>query len=263
MNVLPSGIAVADTGGDLPPVLCLHGIGSSSAAFAGLARELSDRLRIIAWDAPGYAASADPPAAPGMDGYADAAAGVLDALGLERSLVLGVSFGGVIATRLALRHPDRVTALVLADSTRGSGASPDGGAAMRARGAELAASDPADFARRRAPRLLSAAAPPEAVEAVADAMRAAIRLPGYGHAARAMADTDHGPRLGEVAVPTLVVVGSADVVCPPAESRRLAAGIPGARYAEIPGAGHLANQERPAAFAAAVADFLTSHHSKE
>lgn len=250
------GVHVTDTGGTGAPVLCLHGIGSSGGAFDAVTPLLADGLRIIAWDAPGYGASPDPAGPPGMDGYADAAVAVLDRLGLRRAHVLGVSWGGVIATRIALRHPGRLRALVLADSTRGSGADPAKAAAMRSRAAELDEHGPEAFAAKRAKRLLSPAAPPEAVERVAAAMAAAIRLPGHGYAAESMAGTDHGPRLGEIRAPALVVVGDRDAVCPPAESRRLAAGIPGARYAEIPGAGHLSNQERPEAFAAAVREFL-------
>jgi pimeloyl-ACP methyl ester carboxylesterase len=246
---------IRDTGAGAP-LLCLHGIGSSGAAFDPITPLLVDRLRVIAWDAPGYASADDPAGPPGMDGYADAAVAVLDALGIDRAHVLGVSWGGVIATRIALRHPGRLDALVLADSTRGSGASPDKAAAMRARGDELERLGPEPFARRRAARLLSPAATEREVAQVAEAMAAAIRMPGYGYAAESMAATDHGPRLPEVRARTLVLVGEHDAVCPPAESRAIAAGIPGARYAEVPGAGHLSNQERPEAFARAVRDFL-------
>ncbi|WP_307801125.1 alpha/beta fold hydrolase [Actinomadura violacea] len=257
------GIAVRDTGGDAPPILCLHGIGSSGAGFDAVARLLAGRLRIIAWDAPGYAASADPAAAPGMDGYADAAAGVLDGLGIRSATVLGTSWGGVIATRLALRRPGRVDALILADSTRGSGTSPQKAAAMRTRGAELAERGAAEFARARAPRLLSPGAAPADIARVAEAMAAAIRLPGYGYAAESMAATDHEDAFAAVAAPTLVLVGEHDAVCPPAESRLIAAAVPGARYAEVPGAGHLAHIERPEAFARAVCDFLVPHTDSE
>ncbi|MFB4303079.1 alpha/beta fold hydrolase [Actinomadura sp. NTSP31] len=257
------GIAVRDRGGDAPPVLCLHGIGSSGAGFDALGRLLAGRLRVIAWDAPGYAASADPRTAPGMDGYADAVADVMDGLGIRRASVLGTSWGGVIATRFALRHPGRLDALVLADSTRGSGTTPEKAAAMRARAAELAERGAAGFARARAPRLLSPGAPPADVTRVAEAMAAAIRLPGYGHAAESMAATDHGDAFAAVTAPTLVLVGEHDAVCPPAESRLIAGAVPGARYAEIPGAGHLAHQERPEAFAAAVRDFLVPRSEPE
>ncbi|MBG6087717.1 alpha/beta fold hydrolase [Actinomadura viridis] len=250
-----AGRVIRDAGAG-EPLLCLHGIGSGGAAFDAVTPLLADRFRVIARDAPGYASAADPPGPPGMDGYADAAVAVLDGLGLERAHVLGVSWGGVIAARIALRHPDRLRSLILADSTRGSGTSPEKAAAMRARGAELAGLGPAAFARRRAARLLSPAATPREVARVAEAMAAAVRMPGYGYAAESMAATDHGPLLGRIRARALVLVGEHDAVCPPAESRLIAAAVPGARYAEIPGAGHLSNQERPAEFARAVRDFL-------
>jgi pimeloyl-ACP methyl ester carboxylesterase len=127
---------------------------------------------------------------------------------------------------------------------------------MRARGAELAEAGPVAFARGRAARLLSPAATAAQVARVAEAMADAIRMPGYGYAAESMAATDHGPRLAEVRARTLVLVGEHDAVCPPAESRLIADAVPGARYAEIPDAGHLSNQESPEAFAESVRAFL-------
>jgi len=119
--------------GDGPLLLCLHGIGSSSASFAPQLTAFADRMRVVAWDAPGYAASPDLADPPGMDGYADLAAALITGLGHGEAVVLGMSFGGVIAARLAQRHPSLVRALVLGDSTRGSGRTPEQAAAMRER----------------------------------------------------------------------------------------------------------------------------------
>lgn len=238
------------------PVLCLHGIGSSSASFADLLRLLEDAHDVISWDAPGYARSADPAGPPGMDGFADAAVVVLDALGLPTAHVVGVSFGGVVAVRTALRHPDRIRSLVLADSTPGSGVSDDSAVRMRQRGDQLDADGPVAFAAARAPRLLSPSAPPELVARVARTMAASIRNPGYRWAAEAMAATDHRDDLANLRPPTLVICGEQDQVCPPAVSDEMAASIPGARRITLPGAGHLANQEAPHAFARAVTRFV-------
>ena len=81
-------------------------------------------------------------------------------------------------------------------------------------------------------------------QAIADALR--------GLAARA----DSRPTLGEVRVPTLVLVGAEDVLTPPAESQAIAAAIPGARLEIVPRAGHLANLEQPGAVNAALRGFL-------
>ncbi|OLT11173.1 hydrolase [Actinomadura sp. CNU-125] len=242
--------------GDGPLLLCLHGIGSSSASFAPQLAAFADRMRVVAWDAPGYADSPDPDTAPGIDGYADIAAALIAARGHGEAVVLGMSFGGVIAARLAQRHPRLVRALILGDSTRGSGRSPEQAAAMRGRAAELAEHGADAFAAVRARRLLRHDAPePEAVRAAAgDGV--AVRLPGYAHAADAMAATDLDGTLGAIGAPTLVLYGEADRVTGARESEPIAAQIPGAVLRTVPAAGHLANQENPAAFNAAVAAFL-------
>lgn len=244
--------------GDGPPVLLLHGIGSSAASFSAQMPALAARYRAIAWDAPGYGESADPPAPPGLDGYADVAARVVDELGAAPAHVVGVSWGGVIAVRLALRHPDHVRSLVIADSTRGSGLHRDKAAAMRRRGDELATSGAGSFAAARAARLLSPGAPADLVARVTDTMASAIRNPGYGWAAHAMADTDHTDVLADLRVPALVLVGEHDHVTTVDESRAIARRIPGARLEVVPGAGHLANQEQPDRFNHLVLSFLDS-----
>jgi pimeloyl-ACP methyl ester carboxylesterase len=81
-------------------------------------------------------------------------------------------------------------------------------------------------------------------------------MPGYGYAAASLGETDHTPDLGRIDVPTLVLVGQHDRVCPPSDSRILADGIPEAVYVEVSDAGHLPNQERPEAFNLVVGDWL-------
>lgn len=233
------------------PVLLLHGIGGSHASFRAQLDALASVHRVLAWDAPGYGASADPAAAPGMSGYARIAASVLD----EPAHVVGVSWGGVIATRLALEHPEAVRSLTLADSTRGSGRTADGAAAMLARADDLARLGAEEFARRRAPRLLAPGAAPDLLDALVRIM-SGVRLPGYRFAARAMAETDHTGLLARIGTPTLVVVGEHDQVTGVAESRRLAEAIPGARLEVIASAGHAANQERPNEFNRLLLEFV-------
>ena len=249
-------LAVVEAGDSSAPTLVLlHGIGSSGDAFADQMSALSDRWRMLAPDAPGYGESAEPPEAPGIDGFADAVAGLLDDAEIDRAVVLGVSWGGVIATRFALRHPERLRALVLADTSRGSGHSPETAEMMRHRAQQYAA-DPEGFVRDRAPLLVADTTSAEVVDRVVSIMAMACRMPGYGYAAASLAETDHTPDLGRVDAPTLVVVGEHDRVCPPSDSRRLAEAIPGAVYAEVPDTGHLPNQERPDAFNQIVGDWL-------
>lgn len=246
---------VTDAGSG-PTVLCLHGIGSGSASFQPQVDELAGDLRLLAWDAPGYAKSADPDGPLDLDAYADAAASVLRERAAGPAHVLGVSWGGVVAMRLARRHPELVRSLVLADSSRGSGLTEEQAAAMRSRVTELRELGPRAFAAARGPRLVSPAAPAELVERVVETMAGSVRLPGYGWAAESMAATDLDPELAELRVPTLVLCGAEDTVTGPAESQAIAGGIPDAVFVTIRGAGHLANQEAPESFNAWLSAFV-------
>lgn len=242
-----------------PLLLCLHGIGSCGSAFEPQAPLAVGKGRhLMAWDAPGYRHSPDPTPPWTLDDWADAAAELIRAQGTQAD-VLGVSWGGVTATRLVLRHPDLVRSLILADSSIGSGTSPENTAAMRSRAADLGAIGIEEFARSRAPRLLTPDAPTPLVDAAAQMMIDSVRLPSYLWACESMGEANHRAQLGEIATPTLVIVGEEDIVTPPERSEELAAGIPGAALVTVPAAGHLANQQRPDLFNAAVEAFLDKH----
>ncbi|WP_020658244.1 alpha/beta fold hydrolase [Amycolatopsis benzoatilytica] len=254
MTTTVDGVRIR-TAGDGSPVLLLHGIGGSSESFDAQLAGLALKHRVLVWDAPGYGGSEDPAKPLGMAGYAALVGRVLTALTASPAHLVGVSWGGVIATRVALEYPEAVRSLVLADSTRGSGVDSERAALMRARPSELNRLGAAEFARRRAPRLVARDSDPEVARRVEKIM-AGVRLAGYASAAESMAETDHGPRLSRISVPTLVLVGEQDQVTGVAEARRLAASIPGARLAVLPG-GHAANQEHPRRFSAEVLSFLS------
>lgn len=255
MMAAANGLHVERAGtGPGSPVLMLHGIGGSADSFARqLTAFASAGYRALAWDAPGYARSADPQAPPGMSGYAAAAAAVLD--GLAPAHVIGVSWGGVIATRLALEFPGAVRSVILAGSSRGSGRTAAARAAMLARPKALERDGAETFAARRGPMLLSPSPPRDLLDRVVETMATSIRLPGYRYAAESMAGTVHDHALASLTVPALVVCGRQDTVTGVPESSALAAAIPGARFRVIENAGHLVNSERPERFNAIAEDF--------
>jgi 3-oxoadipate enol-lactonase len=242
------------------PLVLLHGIGSSAASFSAQIDTFASSFRLLAPDALGYGDSADAVIAPGIDGYATSIGALLTELGIGPAVLLGLSWGAVIATRLALLAPQQVSALILADSSVGSGADATRSQAMLERPRELSMLGSEAFAQQRSARLLSPNAPEALRARVEQNMAASIRMPGYEFAAQAMASTDHRSRLGEITVPTLVLVGEFDVVCPESDSQLLVQGIAGAEFSIVPGAGHLSNQENPAAFNALVTEFLARHH---
>lgn len=240
------------------PVLLLHGIGGCAASFAEQQGRL-DGFTTIAWDAPGYGDSVDLPAdrsAEPADRYARAAVDLLQGLGHSRAHVVGVSWGGVIATRMALRYPEMMRSLTLVDSSRGSGRTATGRVGMLRRVDELAQLGGDAFARSRGPNLLAPDAPVAVVDRVIATM-ARVRLTGYQGAAEMMAATDHSADLRRITAPTLVLVGEHDRVTGVPESEALAGGIPGARFVIVPGGGHAVHQENPSAFNAELCRFLT------
>lgn len=237
-----------------PRVLLLHGIGGSARSCGPVANRLAAQ-GISSWclDAPGYGESADP--RPGDDIVADVIE-LIGALSPDRPVVLlGTSWGGVVATAVALRRPDIIAGLILADSTRGSGTTSAKSDAMLSRIDELNTLGAPAVAAQRAPRLTAPAADPAVVDAVRRSM-ADVRPAGFRAAAAFMADTDHGPVLSRIGCPTAVLVGEHDVVTGVEESQLLADAIRGARLHVIADAGHVAIQEQPDAATDLVADFV-------
>jgi len=242
--------------GQGPLLVCLHGIGSSSRSFHPQLEGLSSEMRVLAWDAPGYGASDELPAEvpEGIGAYADEVASLIT--GGSMVVLLGVSWGGVIAIEVALRYPELLCGLVLISASRGSGRSEASRQAMESRSVELEELGIQEFARRRAWALLSETASPEALADVERTMIASLHPGGHRRAAAAMAATNYSARLREVTVPTLVVCGSADRITGVAEGEALARGIPEATLVVLDGVGHLANQEAPEAVNAWVASFV-------
>ncbi|WP_038170548.1 alpha/beta fold hydrolase [Tomitella biformata] len=248
-------IHVDDAGAGMP-IFMLHGIGGSADTFAPQFAGMTD-LRVLAWDAPGYGRSADPAGPMSLDDYADVAAAIIrERCGDGGAHVLGMSWGGVIATRLALKHPGLTRSLILGGASVGSGATEAGSAAMRNRAAELADLGPAAFAAKRAPRLIAPDSTAEQVAAATRLMAESIRLPGYGHAAESMAATDHTADLAKIACPALALCGDLDAVTGVDASQALAGGIPNGVFVTIRGGGHLVNQECPDAFNAWTESFV-------
>ena len=103
------------TSADVPrgaPIVFIHGSGASHLVWGAQVRALGEITRAVALDLPGHGRST-PPGRDSMDGYRDAVLGLLDALGVDRAVMVGHSLGGGIAQTLAFSHPDRVAGLGL------------------------------------------------------------------------------------------------------------------------------------------------------
>ena len=225
-------------------LLCISGTGGDLRDQPRLTDgPLADSFQLLVYDQRGLGRSSVPSEVSTMADFADDAAVLLDAVGWDDCLVFGVSFGGMVAQELALRHPRRVRRLVLACTSAGGA----GGASFPLH--DLVALDD-DARAARQMELLDTrwdeawqAAHPEVVAMIADRMLAGTTEAGSVGAGladqlAARAQHDTAARLASITCPTLVCGGRFDALAPPANSAFLADAIPGAQLAMFDG-GHL------------------------
>ncbi len=245
--------------GDGPPLVLLHGILQDSRAWRRQLDALSDEFTVVAWDAPGCGRSSDPPETFRMPEYADCLAVFIEALGLARPHVLGLSLGAALALELCRRHPRIARTLVLASAYAGwAGSLPAEVVEERLRQVLREADLPPErFIRGWIPGLLTGSAPAELVEDVV-AMMSDFHPAGYRAMAHALAEADLRDVLPGIDVPTLLLYGDADRRSPLSVAEHLHARIPASRLVVVPGAGHLVNLEAPEPFNAEVRSFLRS-----
>lgn len=256
---LPSGaqIAVRECGGvpgGKPNVVLLHGIGSGAASWLHAALLAGEQAHVVAWDAPGYGEST--PLAgdtPADTDYAARLHELLQALGMDRCVLVGHSLGALMACAYA-RGPNasRVERLVLISPAGGYGAPGQEAAAARVRGERregLRTLGVAGLAERSAERLLSPAAGAEA-RAWVRWNSARLRPAGYLQAVELLCAGDLARSVG-LELPIEVYCGDADVVTPPAACRNWAK-LFGADFQLIEGAGHASPVEQPAAVASII-----------
>jgi len=241
--------------GEGPAVVLVHGYPLDGAMWSGVARALSTRFRVLKPDLPGRG-EAPAPSEGTIDSYADFLAAVFEKIPQGAGLA-GFSMGGYAALALARRHPAHLRALALVD-TRAS-ADDDAGRARRDEAiATVRSSGVAPIADAMVPKLLA----PESLSNrdLVERLRRIItrQKPETVEAdLQAMRDRpDSRAELPQLRLPTLVVVGEADTLTPPADSQAMASAIPGARLVTLPGAGHLTPMERPGAVAAALGEFF-------
>jgi pimeloyl-ACP methyl ester carboxylesterase len=232
--------------GSGPAVLFVHAFPLSSEMWEPQWRSLVDVAHCLRFDAPGFGAS-DPVTGYTLDDVARSAVGVLDAAGVDRAVVCGLSMGGYVALAMARLFPERLSGLVLAD-TRSESDTVEG----KEKRKETAHRVEAEGVSFLAEALPAALLGPDAPENVRNWLVERIELTapqGIADALRAMAvRCDSTPVLPEIEVPTLVICGAEDGLTPPELSRAMAQAVPNARYEEIEGAGHLTNREAPEAF---------------
>ncbi len=246
--------------GEGPPVVLWHSVLCDTGMWRGQLPVLGERHRVLSVDGPGHGRSAPTRSAYTMDDCVEAALDVLEASGVDRCAWVGLSWGGMVGMRLAARHPERVAALVLMDTS----------AHAEPRLKKVSYRPLVAISQRLGPvrplcevvaRIMMApetfAQAPARVEGfIQTLMRMDPESIAHVIDAIVFHRDDCTPELSKIRAPTLVVVGEQDGATPVGEAEHLVRQIRGARFVRIPDAGHLSAYEQPERVNAALLAFL-------
>lgn len=247
--------------GEGRPVLLLHGISNSGRAWAPQIPELvAAGYRVIVPDHAGHGASARLTAPLGVSDLADDATALIDALGVDRLDVIGLSLGGMVALEMALRQPERVRRLVVANSFDKT-ATP----AFRTMAESWATMfeqkhGPVHRLEQNWPTLVS-----PAFQSSAEGMRtyqvwhgiaASADGASLAHVARGIVDFDRAQDIATLAMPVLFIAGEQDRMSLPQSGLSMAERAPHGQFHLIEGGAHISNVDSAGAFTAALVGFL-------
>lgn len=230
-----------------PVVVFAHGAGGNHLSWWQQVPVLARQYRCISFDHRGFGQSPDVPNGPGSRAFVEDLTVLLNYLQIERASLVAQSMGGRTCLGFTLAYPERVQALVLADTT--GGFSDASMAQLRAEGeAALAGANapPRTYARHFPQQ--------QPVQAFLYEQIRALNPPRH----EVVAPGPHVEQLLALRTPTLLIVGEHDVIAPPAIMKMMQSYIPHAQLAEVAGAGHSVYFEKPAEFNRLVLEFLTA-----
>ncbi len=233
-------------------LVMINSLGTDLRMWDAVAAGLPDDWSCLRMDKRGHGLSETAPAGYGIPDLAEDVTAAMDDAGIDRAVIVGCSIGGLIAQHIALMAPDRVTGLVLSNTAPVLGSDQlwqDRIAGVRGTG--LATMADGILQRWFGPEML---ARPEA--ALWRTLLARTNAEGYIATCAAIAGTDITARLGEITQPALVIGGRHDQTTPPDVVKALAGALPRADLIVFEEAGHLPAVECPAAFTAALVNFV-------
>ena len=251
-------MAYDDSGGDGAAVVLLHGFPFDRSMWREQLEALGGEFRVVAPDLRGLGETPLGDDVVSLEAMAEDVAALLDELNLGRVVLGGLSMGGYVAFEFFRKFPERVRALVLAD-TRPQADTEDGRRTREENAQRALKEGMAPIVETMLPKLLSAGTRERGGEVLerVRAMMLDTNPEGAAAALRAMAGRrDQTDLLPSVGVPTLIVVGSEDSITPPSDAEGMNAKIEGSRLVVIEGAGHVSNVERPEEFNRALVEFL-------
>jgi pimeloyl-ACP methyl ester carboxylesterase len=239
------------------PVVFLHAFPLDASMWAAQSAALADRTCLTP-DFPGFGGRPLGTGTPSLDRFAEAVVADLDAAGIDRAVVVGLSMGGYVAFRLHARWPERIAALFLADTK--AGADTDEAKEKRRSQAERVREEGVGWMPEALlPALLGETTREKRPTVVEEVREMVIRSDpeGVARALLAMRDRpDSTPDLDGIRVPVLALAGEEDTITPVEEARAIAEAVPDGQLVVLGGCGHLSNLEAPSAFDQALARFL-------
>jgi pimeloyl-ACP methyl ester carboxylesterase len=252
-----------DEQGEGAPVLLIMGLGYASAMWYRTRQVLAQHFRTIAFDNRGVGLSNVPPGPYSIATMASDAAAVLDAAGIARAHVFGVSMGGMIAQEFALQYPARTHSLILGCT------SPGGPSAVRAENKVadvlMARGMTLEQAREAIlPYIYDTATPREKIEEDVSLRQRWLPSPaGYMAQLQAILAWECYSRIAQITAPTLVIHGESDVLVPPGNGQLIAKRIPGAELVLLKHANHLFLTDQTQVAHQEILEFLSSHADGE
>jgi 3-oxoadipate enol-lactonase len=244
-------------------ILLIMGLGWPSYLWHRTRPVFSARFRSIALDNRGVGQSDVPPGPYPIALMAADGAAVLDAAGVERAHIFGLSMGGMIAQEFALQYPNRVQSLILGCTSPGGTnavlAEPAATQLLLSRGLS-----PEDFSKAINPFIYDSGTPQVRIEQDFVLRKQWYPRPeGYTAQLQGILSWEAYSRLPQISAPTLVIHGESDRLIPPANGRIIAERIPCAKLVMIPHASHILSTDQPEAVHHAVLEFLAakSNHS--
>ena len=254
-----------------PTFILLHGFGASLFSWREVTEPLSQFGTVIAYDRPAFGLTERPLEWEGESPYGpqaqvDIVIGLMDALKVEKAILVGNSAGGTVSMQVALQYPERVEALILVDAAVYAG----GGAPSWVR--PILKTPQMNHVGPLIARQLQAQGvefiktawhdPSKITQDIFDGYQKPLQVANWDKALwqLTVASEESGlvERLAEITMPTLVITGDDDRIVPTEQSLRLADELPNAELKVIAQSGHLPHEEKPVEFMQAVTEFLST-----
>lgn len=242
-----------------PAVILLHGVADSWRSFEPMIPHLPPSLHILAVTQRGHGDASRPAHGYGLPDFSADLLALLDALHVDRPVLVGHSMGSAVALRFAIDHPERTRGLVLISAPSTVRGTPEARTHWEAVLAKLRDPIPRDVVREMTAQDFARSVPSEVIDVMTDeSAKVPLRVWRGVLEARWRSEGDYSTELANVQAPALILWGDRDPRIPRTEQEILLAGIRGSRLVAFKGVGHMLHIEEPEGAAREIAAFVAT-----